>query len=122
MEEAGFVNVVEKRTQVAIGKWPKDEKQKELGAWNLLRIDTGLRDFAERRLKTVLNWENDEILVLVAKCRACIQDPKEGLFHYVLVFFRFVCFWICFCELILCRNNVYGQKPEKPSASEPTPA
>jgi hypothetical protein len=81
MQEAGFVNIVEKKTNVPIGKWPKDKRQKELGAWNQLRIDTGLRDFAERRLKTVMEWRNDEILVLVAKCRASVQDPREGLCH-----------------------------------------
>lgn len=81
MEEAGFVNVVEKKTNVPIGKWPKDERQKELGAWNQLRIDTGLRDFAERRLKTVLEWESDDVLVLVAKCRAAVHIPREGLCH-----------------------------------------
>ena len=81
MEEAGFVNIVERKTNVPVGSWPKDKRWKELGAWNQLRIDTGLRDFAERRLKTVLEWQNDEILVLFAKCRAALQDPREGLFH-----------------------------------------
>jgi hypothetical protein len=55
MEEAGFVNIVETISKCAIGMWPKDKKQKELGAWNQLRIDMGMRDFGERRLKTVLN-------------------------------------------------------------------
>lgn len=49
------MNVVQTVTQVAIGKWPKDKRQKELGAWNQARMDAGLRDFAERRLKTVMN-------------------------------------------------------------------
>ena len=55
MEEAGFVNVQEKIVRVAVGKWPKDKPQKELGAWNQLRLDTGLRDFTERRMRNVLN-------------------------------------------------------------------
>lgn len=55
MEEAGFVNIHENILRSAIGKWPKDKRQKELGAWNQLRLDMGLRDFAERRLKTVMN-------------------------------------------------------------------
>ena len=55
MEEAGFVNVVEKAIRTAVGKWPKDKNQKELGAWNQLRLDTGLRDFIERRMRKVLN-------------------------------------------------------------------
>jgi hypothetical protein len=55
MEEAGFVKVSEKIHRVAVGKWPKDKQQKELGAWNQLRLDTGLRDFTERRMRNVLN-------------------------------------------------------------------
>jgi hypothetical protein len=55
MEEAGFVNVAEKIISVAVGKWPKAKKQKELGLWNQLRVDAGLRDFTERRMRSVLN-------------------------------------------------------------------
>jgi hypothetical protein len=55
MEEAGFINVTEKVIRVAIGKWPKDPKQKELGTWNQLRLDMGFGDFTERRLRNVLN-------------------------------------------------------------------
>ncbi|PMD29395.1 S-adenosyl-L-methionine-dependent methyltransferase [Hyaloscypha variabilis F] len=93
MEEAGFVKVSEKIQRVAVGKWPKDKQQKELGAWNQLRLDTGLRDFTERRMRNVLNWENDEILVLVAKCRAAVSNSREGLY--------------------LDLYHVYGQKPEE---------
>jgi hypothetical protein len=81
MEEAGFVNITENILRCAIGKWPKDKRQKDLGAWTQLRLDMGLGDFAERRLKTVMNWENDEILILVAKCRSSVQNSKEGLYH-----------------------------------------
>jgi hypothetical protein len=31
MEEARFVNVVERKTRVPIGKWAKDKRMKELG-------------------------------------------------------------------------------------------
>ncbi|PMD32527.1 methyltransferase family protein [Hyaloscypha variabilis F] len=91
MEEAGFVNVTEKVVRVAIGKWPKAQKQKELGAWNQLRLDMGFGDFTERRMRNVLNWQNDEIMILVAKIRASVQNSKEGLFMHLY--------------------HVYGQKP-----------
>jgi len=55
MEEAGFVNVVEKKTRVPVGKWAKDKRMKEWGVWNQARLDKGLGDFAARRLKTVMN-------------------------------------------------------------------
>jgi hypothetical protein len=55
MEEAGFVNITENISMCAIGKWPKNKKQKELGIWNQLRLNSGLKDFVERRLRTVMN-------------------------------------------------------------------
>ena len=38
-----------------IGRWAKDKRMKELGNWNQARLDKGLGDFAERRLKAVMN-------------------------------------------------------------------
>lgn len=34
MDDAGFVNIVEKTTKVPIGEWSSDPKQKELGRLN----------------------------------------------------------------------------------------
>jgi trans-aconitate methyltransferase len=54
LEEAGFVNIIEKRVPVAIGTWPKDRRQKVLGLWNQARLDAGMRDFAERRMRNTM--------------------------------------------------------------------
>jgi hypothetical protein len=65
IEEAGFINVTEKVVRVAVGRWPKDPGQKELGAWNQLRLYDGLRDFTERRMRNVMNvscWHLNERL------------------------------------------------------------
>ena len=51
MEQAGFVNVQQKIIQVPVGQWPKDEKRKELGMWNQFRLDKGMRDMTERRMR-----------------------------------------------------------------------
>lgn len=55
LEEAGFVNIIERKIPVAIGTWPKDNKQKMLGLWNQARVDAGMRDFAERRMRNTMN-------------------------------------------------------------------
>jgi hypothetical protein len=53
LEEAGFVNVTERKILVPIGGWPQDKKQKEIGMWNQLRLDLGFRDFTGRGLRHV---------------------------------------------------------------------
>lgn len=58
MEEAGFINVEEEIVRAAVGKWPKDAKHKELGIWSQMRLDLGLRDFTERRMRNVMNVSN----------------------------------------------------------------
>jgi hypothetical protein len=45
IENAGFVNVVEKVFKAPIGPWPADPKLQELGRWTLLGFDTGLEGF-----------------------------------------------------------------------------
>lgn len=42
LKEIGFINIQVKKYKCPIGTWPKDKKDKEIGAWNLLRLQTGL--------------------------------------------------------------------------------
>jgi len=46
MEDAGFVNVTEKKYKVPIGGWSSDSKLKEVGRWNLLFYREDLEGFA----------------------------------------------------------------------------
>ncbi len=55
MEEAGFVNIQEQKLRIAVGSWPKNPRHKMLGMWNQARLDAGIRDFTERRMKNTLN-------------------------------------------------------------------
>jgi hypothetical protein len=54
LEEAGFVNVVERKYPVAVGNWPRDPQQKTIGIWNQVRLDAGMRDFTERRMRNTM--------------------------------------------------------------------
>jgi len=49
LEEAGFINVTEYRVPWPIGTWPKDPHQREIGAFNQVRIEQGVVDFCGRR-------------------------------------------------------------------------
>lgn len=54
IEEAGFVDVVEKKYKLPVGGWPKDEKLKEIGRWNLLFLTEGLEGMSLFILKNIL--------------------------------------------------------------------
>lgn len=54
MEEAGFINVVEKRYKFPIGTWPADPKMKELGMWFRAYFEDGMEGYAMALLTRVL--------------------------------------------------------------------
>jgi hypothetical protein len=54
IEQAGFVNVVEKIFKVPLGRWPADHKLRELGMWALLGFDTGLEGYNFATLTRVM--------------------------------------------------------------------
>jgi hypothetical protein len=55
MEEAGFVNVVEKKYKFPIGRWPADPRMKELGMWFRAYFEDGMEGYAMALLTRVLN-------------------------------------------------------------------
>ena len=50
IEEAGFVNIVERRYKWPLGEWPVDQKLKDIGRWNLQHWLEGLDAWTLRLL------------------------------------------------------------------------
>ena len=50
VEDAGFVNVVEKQYKWPLGEWPVDRKLKEIGRWNMQHWLEGLDAWTLRLL------------------------------------------------------------------------
>jgi hypothetical protein len=74
--DAGFANVTHQRFRLPIGAWPKDAHLKQVGLYNIAQIMAGLEAFSLRIFCGVLGWEGEEVLALLAKVRAELQDPK----------------------------------------------
>jgi len=55
IEEAGFVNAVERVFKIPIGGWPADRRLRELGQWALLGFDSGLEGNALATCTRALN-------------------------------------------------------------------
>ncbi|ODM22451.1 hypothetical protein SI65_00039 [Aspergillus cristatus] len=83
LEEAGFINVTEYRVPWPIGTWPKDPHQREIGAFNQVRIGQGVLDFCGRRLTNNLGWSRAQLEVFAASMRAAVKNNKLLAHHYV---------------------------------------
>ena len=91
-EDAGFVNVVEKKFRLPFAPWPKDPHLKRLGAFNLVQMEEGVEGFSLRLFTQVLGWSVEEVQVLLASVRKEMRDPSVHVLYDFYV--------------------VYGQKPE----------
>lgn len=54
LEQAGFVNVAEKKFKLPVGSWMEHNKWKEIGRWNLYFLLEGLDGMQLLILKTIL--------------------------------------------------------------------
>ncbi|KUJ08759.1 S-adenosyl-L-methionine-dependent methyltransferase [Mollisia scopiformis] len=91
IEEAGFINVVEKKYKMPIGRWPADAKLKEIGMWFRAYFEDGMEGYAMALLTRVLEWDFIEAQAFFGQLRAAFKDKKTH----------------AYCNLTV----VYGQKP-----------
>ncbi|KJZ72065.1 hypothetical protein HIM_08520 [Hirsutella minnesotensis 3608] len=92
MEQAGFIDIVEKSYQVPSGGWSSDARMKHIGIYNLAFLEESLEGFALFMLREIMGWEYVEIQMFVLEMRMAIRNPKLRPYHVV--------------------TNVYAQKPE----------
>ncbi|KAK1755495.1 S-adenosyl-L-methionine-dependent methyltransferase [Echria macrotheca] len=84
---AGFVSVRHRRFRIPIGAWPRDERLKTVGAWNLMQIENGLEGLSMRLFTGVLKWEEEDVRVLLDKVRRDLRDPRiHGMFDFHIVY------------------------------------
>lgn len=95
LEEAGFINVVEKRYKWPTNPWPKDPKFKQLGMkflqydfsetqkmlieaglWTNENLAPGLEGFSLGLFTRVLGWKKEEVEIFLMKVRSDMNDRK----------------------------------------------
>ncbi|KAL8367271.1 hypothetical protein RB599_010320 [Gaeumannomyces hyphopodioides] len=76
MEEVGFEDVTQTMYRWPTNCWPRDPHYKELGTWSLANMDAALEAVTLAPLTRGLGWTKKEALVLVAKARKDLRDPK----------------------------------------------
>lgn len=76
MIDAGFEDVVQIIYRWPSNQWPKDPKFKELGAWTLLNIDTGVEGMTMALFTRGLGWSSEEVQVFLAGVRKDMRNKN----------------------------------------------
>ncbi|KAH6672371.1 S-adenosyl-L-methionine-dependent methyltransferase [Halenospora varia] len=92
MEEAGYVDVVEKIDRWPTNKWPKDPKYKELGLWTNENLVSGLSGLSMALLTRIQNWSSEAVELFLVDVR---KDLNNTRIHAYLPIY-----------------TIYGRKPE----------
>ncbi|KAL2074103.1 hypothetical protein VTL71DRAFT_7881 [Oculimacula yallundae] len=85
LEEAGFVDVIEKKYKIPVGAWMPEKRWKEIGRWDLLYLTAGLEGMALYQLKHVLGWEYAEIQVYLAEMRKALMTKSNHGYYGITV-------------------------------------
>lgn len=80
IESTGFVDVVEIKTKVPIGRWPKDEKHKEIGMCMLKQFVEGAEGITLGMFTRVLAWDMTQVDGLLDKVKKEVMNPKVHSF------------------------------------------
>ncbi|KAF8427671.1 S-adenosyl-L-methionine-dependent methyltransferase [Tirmania nivea] len=94
MIEAGFQNVTEMVYKLPVGNWPKDEKLKAIGQFNLLNVLEGSEGWTWALFTRVLKWPPERIQELMEGVRQEFLNKKMHSYFFMYV--------------------AYGQKPHNP--------
>jgi hypothetical protein len=113
VEEAGFINVVERPLPIPTGTWPKDKRmvrvrflftspnrfdlldpfaniavfslQKEIGAFDLISFLDNLEGLTMRIYSHAFSWTAEEVKVLCAQIRNDLKNPRLRMIHKFFV-------------------------------------
>lgn len=76
LDEAGFVETVEKKYKLPLGGWSSDPKLKEVGKLELLEWLEGIEGWAMALLTRVMGWEYEEVVKFLGDMRTALKTRK----------------------------------------------
>jgi hypothetical protein len=79
-ENAGFTNITVVNKKLPMGSWPKDQKLKEIGLWQLAVFLSGLEAFSLAIFCRCLGWSSVKVQVFLAQVRKDVS--RNGVFHW----------------------------------------
>jgi hypothetical protein len=75
MQEAGFVDVVERVFELPQNEWP-ETPAKEIGKWTMANFEYGLEGLSLRLFSRGLGW-SDERTILFCTARSDLKNPEK---------------------------------------------
>lgn len=78
LEAAGFVDIHTRSIKQPVGPWPKDQRQKQIGAMNLLSMETGIEAYSLATLTRIKGMSKEEVARI---CRDSWNAVKNKNFH-----------------------------------------
>jgi len=85
MKEAGFVEIDSRTFKIPLGQWPKDPCLMEAGKHQLAAMIFGLKGLTLAPLMEGLDWEQEEVEVLLANARTDAQTQKKYYYFNMYV-------------------------------------
>ncbi|KAL8974822.1 MAG: hypothetical protein Q9197_000936 [Variospora fuerteventurae] len=77
LKEIGFEDVVEEKVSRAVGPWPQDEKQKQIGAMHAANMHDMLQGVSMTVLTKNLGWTREEVDGFLEEIQKDIDDPTR---------------------------------------------
>ena len=74
LEDAGFVDVVERQLKWPLNTWPKDKHYKEIGAWTQENLHSGIEGILVALFTRYLGWTQDKVTLAALKFRTALKD------------------------------------------------
>lgn len=76
LTDAGFDSVKEDIYKWPSNQWPKEAKFKELGAWNLVNIDSGIEGMTMALFTRGLGWTPEEVQIFLVDVRMDLRNRR----------------------------------------------
>jgi len=80
MQDAGFRNVHETIFKLPLGPWPKDEKERQIGAINMMQMLDGLEAFTINLFTNILGWSPEQVQLFLKDVR---EDARKRSVHMI---------------------------------------
>lgn len=81
-QEAGFVDVEERKHYWPINSWPKNKRLKQIGMWFMVDLLDAVEGMSMSLFTKILGWSREEVEVLLAGVR---NDLKDRSIHGYIV-------------------------------------
>ncbi|KAK2810918.1 hypothetical protein FQN50_002509 [Emmonsiellopsis sp. PD_5] len=92
-QDAGYVNITERKFVIPHNNWPKDRRLKELGAWNLLQSEEGVEAWSMALLTREGGQTREQVQRDLVEVRKDFRNTSIHAYYHLYV--------------------VYGQRPEE---------